>query len=100
MATTLHLHDAALALRLPASELQLAGSWKWFRDGARASLTYESEGGTLEWDVHEASSESGPSGSALVDAEAVLINFGTDEAQLSFEQFGEVVGLLYRVHAE
>jgi hypothetical protein len=100
MAITLHLYDAALALGLPASELQQAGSWKWFRDGVRASLTYESQGGSLEWDVHEGSSEHGPSGSALVDAETVLIHFATDEAQLSFEQFGEVVGLLYRVTAE
>lgn len=97
MATTLHLHDAALTLSLRASELEQDGSWRWFRDGVRASLTYESASCALEWSVHDGSSDPGPSGSAWVEVATALIYFARDDVQVSFEQFGEVVCLLHRV---
>lgn len=92
MATTLGFQEVSRTLGIPVDAVAHGGRWQWFRNGNRASLDVALDA-EMTWTITDATSETGPSGSARIDSENQAVIFD-DSTLTSFEQFGEAVGLL------
>lgn len=92
MATTLSFHEMSAMLSIPVDLFSRGGRWRWFRSGNRASLTVVCDG-EVEWAIIDATSQAGPTGSARINKENVVVLL-EDDALTSLEQFGEAIALL------